>query len=122
MHRPISTLSAAVAIVTVAACSAPSGGPGADAGRTTPTGPDTVSMASDTNETITFTGTIRRVELEGGFWAIESDDGRTYDPRSLPADFQHDGLRVRVRARPRHDMMGTHMRGPIVDVVEIARL
>ena len=68
---------------------------------------------------IHIVGTIRRVELEGGFFAIQGDDGVTYDPTNLPAQFQKDGLAVEADARRRDDRAGIHMTGPIVDLVRI---
>lgn len=67
------------------------------------------------------TGTVRHYRLEGGFFAIAGDDGTTYDPVDLPAEFRQDGLRVRFRVRILPDRMGIHMVGPIVEVVEISR-
>ena len=68
-------------------------------------------------------GTVRWVDLEGGFWAIRGDDQVTYDPRGgVPADFQHDGLRVHLRARTLRDAMSIRMVGPIVEIVELRRI
>jgi len=64
-------------------------------------------------------GTVRRVELEGGFFAIQGEDGVTYDPTNLPSQFQKDGLSVEADARRRDDRAGIHMTGPIVDLVRI---
>jgi len=50
-------------------------------------------------------GTIRRVELEGGFFAIRGEDGVTYDPTNLPAQFQKDGLSIEADVR-RHRPYG----------------
>ena len=66
-------------------------------------------------------GTVRRVELEGGFFAIQGEDGVTYDPTNLPTPFQQDGIRVEAEARRRDDRAGIHMTGPIVDLVRIRR-
>jgi len=71
--------------------------------------------------TIRIVGTIRRVELEGGFFAIAGNDGVSYDPTNLPAEFQQDGLAVEAEARRRDDVAGIHMAGPIVELVRIRR-
>lgn len=68
------------------------------------------------------TATVRYIGLEGGFFALIGDDGVTYDPTRLDPAFARDGLRVRARLQVRDDLVGTHMVGPIVDVVEISRL
>lgn len=73
-------------------------------------------------DVIEGTGTVVRMELEGGFFAIRGDDGNTYDPTNLAEEFRQDGLRVRYELRPRPDMMSTHMVGMIVDVIHIERI
>jgi hypothetical protein len=67
-------------------------------------------------------GTITFISLEGGFYAIRSDDGVTYDPRSLPDGFMVDALRVRFTVRVVRDAMNFHMVGPIVEVLDIRQL
>ncbi|HYN07543.1 MAG TPA: hypothetical protein VES67_09150 [Vicinamibacterales bacterium] len=69
------------------------------------------------------TGTVRFMNIEGGFWAIAGDDGVTYDPLSpLAAQFQREGLRVRFEAKVRSDVGSTHMVGPIVEIIQIEKL
>ena len=58
-------------------------------------------------------------KLEGGYFAIRGEDGVSYDPTNLPAEFQKDGLKVEAEARRRDDMMGIHQGGPIVQLVRI---
>lgn len=65
------------------------------------------------------TGTVRFVNLEGGFFAIEGDDGVTYDPRNLDPEFQVDGLKVRFVIEIVSDAGGIHMVGQLVDVLAI---
>lgn len=66
-----------------------------------------------------ITGVIKWHELEGGFFAIRGDDGVTYDPTNLPAEFRKDGLAVEADVRPRRDLLGTHQAGTIVEVERI---
>jgi hypothetical protein len=66
---------------------------------------------------VEFEGSVQYFELEGGFFAIRTDDGTTYDPTNLPDGLRHPGTRVRVVAKRRDDLMGFHAVGPIVDVV-----
>jgi hypothetical protein len=68
-----------------------------------------------------ISGVIRYYELEGGFYAILGEDGETYNPINLPEEFRQDGLPVRAKIRPRHDMMGIHQAGPLVEIIEIRR-
>ena len=56
--------------------------------------PDCQTKTKDSG-TINVTGTVTHYDLEGGFWAIKGDDGKTYDPvAGLPTEFQTEGLRV----------------------------
>ena len=75
-----------------------------------------------TNDTDTFEipGTVVYNNLEGGFFAIDGDNGSKYDPISLPESFRKDGLKVKVTARLRKDAMSMHMYGSILEVVNIA--
>jgi len=73
-------------------------------------------------DVVSGTGTVRWFSFEGGFFAIQGDDGVTYDPVDLAEEFRRDGLRVRYRVRIREDMAGFHMAGPIVEILEISRL
>jgi len=65
-------------------------------------------------------GTVVHKAIEGGFYAIDGDDGRKYDPINLPESFRKDGLRVIVTARRRTDAMSLHMYGAIIEIVNIA--
>ncbi len=64
-------------------------------------------------------GTIIRYELEGGFFAIRGDNGTTYDPINLPQSFHKDKLRVYFEGRIRSDIAGTHMIGPLIELIRI---
>jgi hypothetical protein len=57
--------------------------------------------------------------IEGGFYSIRGDDGVTYDPINLAAQYQQDGLPVLATLLLRRDMTSAHMVGPIVDIVRI---
>jgi hypothetical protein len=51
--------------------------------------------------TMRITGTIRYVELEGGFWGIAGDDGVNYYPvDGLPSTLQKDGCRISTEIEP----------------------
>jgi hypothetical protein len=79
-----------------------------------PTAPQVPSGAIQVN------GTVRYFTLEGGFWAVQGDDGVTYDPMNgLAPAFQRENLKVTLVARVRNDMGGFHMVGPIVEVLSI---
>ena len=72
--------------------------------------------------TVSGTGTVQRVEIEGGFYGIVADDGAKYDPSNLAAEFQHDGLRVKFTVRIREGVMTIRMWGTPVEVLSIGRL
>ena len=67
-------------------------------------------------------GKVRYFTLEGGFFAIRGDDSITYDPTNLHKGMQIDGLRVKAKVRLRNDLGGSHMVGPIVDIIELTTL
>ncbi len=73
-------------------------------------------------ESETVTGTIRHIDLEGGFYGLEADDGARLDPVNLPAEFQKDGLRVRARVQRLRDRVSIHMWGQLVRLLDIERL
>src|SRR5688572_29683824 len=64
--------------------------------------------AAATGEQIKILGVIRHLDLEGGVFTIQADDGTTCNPINLPAEFQKDGLAVEAEARRRDDMAGIH--------------
>ena len=77
----------------------------------------TMPIAEDTFEIM---GTVTYKHIGGGFYAIDGDDGRKYDPINLPDSFRKDGLKVKVTARLKKDAMSFHMYGAIIEVVNIA--
>jgi len=70
-------------------------------------------------DTLEIRGTVVFRDLEGGFFAIESEDGKTYEPLDLPEAFQKDGLKVMATVRVRKDVGSIRMAGDIVDILEI---
>jgi hypothetical protein len=69
--------------------------------------------------TVSGTGTVKYVDLEGGFYGIVSDDGKQYDPINLEQTYHEDGLRVRFQAKIRQDMASIHMWGTIIELTRI---
>jgi hypothetical protein len=68
------------------------------------------------------TGTVRHVDVEGGFYGIVTDGGTKLDPVNLPDAFQQDGLRVRARVERITGGVSSHMWGGVVKILEIERL
>jgi len=71
---------------------------------------------------ISGTGTVKFLDLEGGFYGLISDNGEHYDPINLSKEFQVDGLRVRFDARKRENMASFHMWGTIIEIINIDRI
>jgi hypothetical protein len=63
-------------------------------------------------------GTVRFIDVEGGCWAIETDDA-TYEPINLPAELRVDGLDVAFEATVRDDLASICMVGQIVELLRI---
>lgn len=79
---------------------------------------DTMTMPGD-KDTMTIVGKVVYKDLEGGFFAIDADDGKKYNPLGLPQDYRKDGLRVKVKARIKPNAMSIHMYGAIIEIVDI---
>lgn len=77
---------------------------------------------ADATEVVSDSGTIVWRTVEGGFYVIETDGGKTYDPINLPAEYRAKGLRVRFEAKVRSDLMSTHMAGTLVEITSIHEL
>jgi hypothetical protein len=75
------------------------------------------------NRTVHVTGSVHRMTTEGGFWVIRDEDGATYDPiGGLSPEFQLEGLRVKVEAEVKPDVVSTHMAGTMVQIRKIQKL
>lgn len=69
---------------------------------------------------LNITGTVVWKPLEGGFFAIDADDGKGYDPINLPREYRTNGTRVRITAVERKDMASIHMYGTIIQIRTIS--
>ncbi|MBE0596158.1 MAG: hypothetical protein IH614_02700 [Desulfuromonadales bacterium] len=76
---------------------------------------------ADRDHLISFAGTVTYIPLEGGFFGLVAEDGSRYDPLQLPEAFRHDGLAVQVTARRLEGMVGFHMWGQKIEIVDILR-
>jgi len=84
-------------------------------------GPEAGSQ-TDATSVQTVTGTVRYLDVEGGFYGIVTDDGKKLDPVNLPREFQKDGLRIRARVELLQDRISIRMWGTPVRIVEFTRL
>ncbi|PAU93081.1 hypothetical protein CK503_12995 [Aliifodinibius salipaludis] len=84
----------------------------------------TITQCNNINSTpdtdLHFEGEVTYMELEGGFWAVQTDE-ETYEPTNLPSEFQKDGLEVTVSANIEENMGSIRMVGPIIRIVDIAK-
>lgn len=66
-------------------------------------------------------GTIRRNDLEGGHWTIETDKGETYQLTGA-LDGARDGMKAEVEGKVDKGAMGIGMTGPHFAVQKITSL
>ena len=88
---------------------------------------DTMTITNGTSTVklarfIQGTGTIRYIDLEGGFYGIIGDDQEHYDPINLPEAYKQDNVRVEYKARLAPNQMSDHMWGKIIYILEIEQL
>ncbi len=76
---------------------------------------------SSAGPTVTITGTVRHLPIEGGVWVIQDAGGTSYNPTNLPDAVRQDGLAVEAEARRRDDMVSIGMVGALVELVRIRR-
>ena len=63
-----------------------------------------------------FEGTVRRNDLEGGFWELHATDGEHYQLRAADPDLTVEGLSVEIEGRIDTGGFGIGMSGPILEV------
>ena len=70
-----------------------------------------------------YRGTIRRNDLEGGHWQLESEDGETYVLEGAPAgDALADGVRVEIDGGVDRGALSFAMTGPTLKVKALKRV
>ena len=68
------------------------------------------------------TGTVKYVNLEGGFYGIVSDNGQKLDPVNLKDEFKKDGLRVKFVYSLKKNGANIHQWGKIVEILSIRKI
>ena len=87
--------------------------------------PDSAPPASQEpvpdSTTIRAAGTMRAVNVEGGCWRFDLQDGRHFEivKSTAPEGLLGDGKQATLILRPRPDLMSTCMIGPIAEVVRV---
>lgn len=73
-------------------------------------------------EVIEGTGTVRYIQLEGGFWGIISEDGEKYYPLNLPEKFKQDELGIKFKIKVKEGIATTAMWGKPVEVLHMEKI
>jgi hypothetical protein len=71
-------------------------------------------------EGIMLQGTVRYMNLEGGFWGIVADNGQKILPKNLPAEYRKDGLRLSFSAQEITGMMTIQQWGTLSSLSDIS--
>lgn len=71
---------------------------------------------------IAATGTILHLGPAANVYAIQGDNGATYEPINLGKKYKQDGLRVRFRAKPEGKHRPVVAGAQVVKIVRISRL
>lgn len=66
---------------------------------------------------ISVTGTIKYVDIGTGTWALESEEGMSYELYEAPQPLLEAGLMVKVEGQVRDDVMTMAMIGPVLEVL-----
>jgi hypothetical protein len=64
----------------------------------------------------TFKGTVKKNDLEGGFWELHTDDGKKYQLQGGDDGLRQEGARVEVSGSIDKAAFGFGMTGPILAV------
>jgi len=72
--------------------------------------------------TFTITGKSRYIGLEGGFWAIEADDGNKYTPINMPEQLKCEGARVSIRGQIIKGAVSLSMWGEAIRIISFETL
>ena len=70
------------------------------------------------SQIVNFVAEIRWIDLEGGFYAMVSSEGKRYLPLNLPEAFRREGLKVEVRGRV-EKVVSFRMWGTALRILEI---
>ncbi len=65
---------------------------------------------------ITITGTIEKIDIGTGTWALVTDTGEKYELYESPSELQNPQLKVKVEGKIRDDIMTLAMIGPVLEV------
>jgi hypothetical protein len=69
-----------------------------------------------------YSGTIKKMNLEGGFWALLTHSGEKFRLTNLLPSFQKDGLHVRVTLLELREQISFYQWGTAAEVFNIELL
>ncbi len=83
-------------------------------------------LASQTKEgerrdIISMTGTIKFIDIEGGFYGFLADNGERYFPVNLDQQYKVNNMKVRIEGKIRKNVMTTVMWGTPLEILKIER-
>ncbi len=70
----------------------------------------------------TFTGTVKKNDLEGGFWELVDSKGERYQLQGADAALQVEGQEVEIEGSIESASMGIGMSGSILKIASWKRL
>ncbi|MCE1245133.1 MAG: hypothetical protein LWY06_00645 [Firmicutes bacterium] len=65
-----------------------------------------------------FKGTVKKSDLEGGVWILDTGKGDIFQLKGGPVDLYENGKKVTIRGNIRKDILGIGMIGPVLEVHE----
>lgn len=74
---------------------------------------------SPKGEGMMLQGTVRYLNLEGGFWGIIADNGQKILPKNLPQEYRKDGIRLSFSAQEITGMMTIQQWGKLSNLSDI---
>lgn len=63
-----------------------------------------------------YTGTVKKNDLEGGFWELHTKDGKSYQLSGGDNDLRVEGQSVTVEGKVNKSAFGIGMTGPTLEV------
>lgn len=69
-----------------------------------------------------FQATVIFLDLEGGLYLLEDQQGSRYEPINLAEPYRQAGLQVAVSAEARPDQVSIGMAAPLIEIIGIERV
>ncbi|MGH8646061.1 MAG: META domain-containing protein [Gammaproteobacteria bacterium] len=82
---------------------------------------DLAPQSAGSEPVLHITGTVQRLDLEGGLVVIRDAEGTQYNPINLPEAFRVEGMAVEAEAQRRDDVASIGMIGPIIELLRVRK-